>query len=139
MLALLAQAIGQALHVVLAEVVVLHQHRDLGIGLGGHDVARIKLPFGLIGRLPAHGPGEGLGVAEARGAGVDEELRNLLAVEVALHRHVLRGAERSEHQQHLILLDQLARLFHRHRRVVGIVGRDEVDLAPVDAAAGVEL
>jgi hypothetical protein len=39
-----------------------------------------------------------------------------------------------EQQQHLVLLDELARLLDRLRRAVAVVVADEVDLAAVDAA-----
>ena len=68
-----------------------------------------------------------------------EQLRHFLAVEVAMHGVVGGGAERAEHQQHFVLLDQLAGLLDRLRRRVGVVEGDELDLAAVDAAFGVDL
>jgi hypothetical protein len=50
-----------------------------------------------------------------------------------------RRAQRVEEEQHFFLLDQLARLLDRLGRVVAVVERDEVDLAAVDAAFGVDL
>src|SRR5207302_1130721 len=64
----------------------------------------------------------------------DEELRHLLLVQVFLDCGVGGGAERIENKQHAVLLDQLARLLHRLWRAVAVVVRDEVDLAPIDAA-----
>ncbi|MHC2391758.1 hypothetical protein ACVIHB_006574 [Bradyrhizobium liaoningense] len=53
---------------------------------------------------------------------------------------VLGGrAQRVEDQQHLVAFDELARLFHRFGRRVGVVIGDEIDLAAVDAAFGVDL
>jgi hypothetical protein len=66
-------------------------------------------------------------------------LRHLLGVQVLLDRRIRRGAERIEDQQDFVALDQLACLFHRLRRAVGVVIRDEIDLAAVDAALGVDL
>ena len=102
------------------------------------DVGRIDARFGAVVRLPADGPGEMLGIAPARGAGGDEQLRHLHGVHVFLDRRVGRGAERREDQEHLVALDQLARLLHRLRRAVGVVIGDEVDLAAVDAAIVVD-
>jgi hypothetical protein len=51
---------------------------------------------------------------------------------------VAGGAERREDQEHLVALDQLARLLHGFRRAVGVVIGDEVDLAAVDAAIVVD-
>ena len=48
-------------------------------------------------------------------------------------------AERLEHQQHLVALHQLARLLDGLRRAEGVVIADEIDLAAVDAALGVDL
>jgi hypothetical protein len=57
---------------------------------------------------------------------------------VATNR-VRRRAQRVEDQQHLVALDQFARLLDGFWRAVGIVIADEVDLAAVDAALGVDL
>ncbi len=67
-----AEPVAQALEQVLAEIVVLIEHGDLGVGLGSEDVFGIDATFGLIGRLPAHGPGEVRGIAKAGGAGGGE-------------------------------------------------------------------
>jgi hypothetical protein len=48
-------------------------------------------------------------------------------------------AQRIEDQQHLIALHQLARLLHGLGWTVAIVVGNEVDLAAVDAALGVDL
>ncbi len=56
-----------------------------------------------------------------------------------MHGGVGGGAERTEHHQHLVLLDQFAGLLDRLRRRIGVVERDEFDLAAVDAAFGIDL
>ena len=56
-----------------------------------------------------------------------------------MDRRIGRRAERLEHQQDLVALDQLARLLDRLRRAVGVVIGDEIDLAAVDAALGIDL
>ena len=61
-------------------------------------------------------------------------MRDLLRVHVAVDGGVGRGAERLEEKRHLFLLDQLADLLDRARRAVAVIQRDEVDLAPLDAA-----
>ena len=71
-------------------------------------------------------------------AGGDEQLRHLLGVHVFQDRRVGRRAERLEDQQHLVALDQLARLLDGLRRAIGVVIGDEVDLAAVDAALVVD-
>src|SRR5206468_966205 len=49
------------------------------------------------------------------------------------------GAERLEDQEHLVALDQLARLLDRLRRTERVVIADEVDLAAIDAALDIVL
>ena len=133
-----AQHVLQPEDVVLAEIVVLVEHAELGVGVMLQDVGGVDARFGPVVRLPADGPGEMLGIAPARGAGGDEQLRHLHGVHVFLDRGVRRGAERREDQKHLVALDQLARLLHRLRRAVGVVIGNEVDLAAVDAAIVVD-
>ncbi|KAG5719640.1 hypothetical protein E4T56_gene17499, partial [Termitomyces sp. T112] len=59
-------------------------------------------------------------------------------VQVLLDRGIGGRAERIEHGQHLVALDQLADLFDGLRRRVAVVIADEVDLATVDAALVVD-
>ncbi|MGY3371525.1 hypothetical protein ACVWZL_008650 [Bradyrhizobium sp. GM2.4] len=136
--ALGAQAVLGALEVVFAEIVVLIEDRDLGVRLFLQQPFRVDLRFALVGRLPAHGPGEVLRVIPLGGAGGDEQLRDLLGVEVFLDRAVRGRAERVEHDDHLVALDQLADLLDGLRRRIAVVIGDEVDLAAVDAALVVD-
>jgi hypothetical protein len=66
-------------------------------------------------------------------------LRHLLRIHVFLDRRIRRRAERIEDEQHLVALDQLARLLDGFRRAVAVVIADEIDLAAVDAALGIDL
>ena len=102
------------------------------------DIGGVDARLGPVVRLPADGPGEMFGIAPARGAGGDEQLRHLHGVHVLLDRRIGGGAERREDQKHLVALDQLARLLDRLRRAVGVVVGNEVDLAAVDAAIVVD-
>ena len=95
--------------------------------------------FGLVRRHSRHGPVEMFRVGPFGRAAQHEELRHLLAVQVAVHRVVGGGAERAEHQQHLLLLDEFSRLLDRLGRRVRIVEADELDLAAIDAAFGIDL
>ncbi len=133
-----AQHVLQAENIVLAEIVVLIEQADPGVGIVLQDVGRIDARLRPVVRLPADGPGEVLGIAPARGAGGDEQLRHLHGVHVFLDRGVAGGAERGENQEDLVALDQLARLLHGLGRAVGVVIGDEVDLAAVDAAIVVD-
>jgi len=60
--------------------------------------------------------------------------RDILAVEIFLHGGLRAGAERAEQREHFLLLDQTPRRLDGLRRAVGIVQRQERDLAPVDSA-----
>src|SRR6267378_3160247 len=93
----------------------------------------------LVIGLPAHGPREFLGIVPLGGAGGDEQLRHLFRIHVFLDCRVRRRAQRIEDEQNLVALHQLARLLDRLRRAVAVVVADEIDLAAVDAAFGVDL
>ena len=69
---------------------------------------------------------------------VTKSCGTLLAVEIGPHRDVGRRADLAIHQQHLVLLDEAAGLLDRLGRAVAVVERDEIDLAPVDAALVVD-
>jgi hypothetical protein len=56
-----------------------------------------------------------------------------------MHRVVGGGPERAEHQQHFFLFDELACLLDRLGRRVRVIEADELDLAAVDSAFGVDL
>src|SRR2546423_1501950 len=102
------------------------------------DIGRVDPRFGPVVRLPPDGPREVLGIAPARRAGGDEQLRHLHGVHVFLDCGVARGAERREDQELLVAFDQLAGLLHRLRRAVGVIVGDEIDLAAVDATGVVD-
>src|SRR6185437_1857130 len=107
----------------MAVIVVLIEDADLTVGLGLHDVATIDAALGAVGRLPADGPREMLGIVPTRRARTGEQLRNALGVEIFLYSHVGRGADAVEDQQHIFLLDQLACLLDRLRRIeAGVPG-----------------
>jgi hypothetical protein len=56
-----------------------------------------------------------------------------------LNGAVGRRAKRTEDQENLIALDQLARLLDRFWRIERIIVRNEGDLAAIDTALGVDL
>ena len=94
----------------------------------------VDLRFGLVIRLPAHGPREVLRVVPLGRAGCHVQLRHLAQVHVLVDGGIRRRAERLEQEQHLVLLDQLARHLDRLGRAVAVVVADEGQLAAVDAA-----
>ncbi len=134
----IADAFLEALEVVLAVVVVLHQHADLGVLDVGQRVLGIDHALGVVIGLEAHRPRELLGLAPLRRAGRHVEMRHLLLVDVFVDRRVGRCAQRVEQAEHLVLLDELARHLDRLGRRVAVIERDEVDLAAVDAAGVVD-
>jgi hypothetical protein len=66
-------------------------------------------------------------------------MRDFPGVDVFLDRDVGRRAERAEQREHFILFDQPARLLDRLGRRVAVVQADQIDLAPVDPARGIDL
>src|SRR5438445_11344693 len=93
---LVSQAALEAGDVIAAEIVVLGEDGDPGVRLGPQDMLGIDNPFGLVGRHSRHGPAEILWVGPFGRAAEHEELRHLLAIEVAMHRIVGGGPERAE-------------------------------------------
>ena len=81
-----------------AKIVVLVEHGDLGRRFLFREILRVDARLALVARQPAHGPGKRLRVVPLGGAGGDEQLRHLLAVDVFLDRGVGGGAERAEQQ-----------------------------------------
>ena len=135
---LVAEAVLQALELVLAGVVVLPEHRDLAVRKLVPDVGGVDPALALVVGLKTHRPRKILGIAELGAAGGDEQLRHLLGVHVFHDRRIRRRAERLEDQQHLVAFHQLAGLLDRLRRAVGVVIGDEIDLAAVNAALGID-
>ncbi len=132
------QAIAEAFEEILAEIVVLVEHGDLGILHLLQHVGGVDAGLRLIDRRQRHGVGEVLGIVPAAGAGRQEELRYLPGVEVLLDRRVGRRAERAGDGEHLVLLDQAARLLDRLGRAEAVVERDHGDLAASHAALVVD-
>src|SRR2546427_764623 len=98
-----------------AKVAVLMQNGHLGLGSRGQDVLGEGAAFELVGGLPAHGPGEVLRIAPARGARGDEQLGHLALVHVAMHGLVVRGAARrtSRSEEHTSELQSQSNLVCR--------------------------
>jgi hypothetical protein len=78
------------------------------------------------------------GVVPPRRTRRNEDLRDAFGVEIFLHGYIGRGADRTEHRQHVVLFDKLAGLFDRLGGRVGVIQGQEIDLASVDAALIVE-
>lgn len=135
---LVAEHILDAGKVVFAEIVVGIEDRDLRVRLLLQNVFCEDPRLDPVARLEAHGPGEVVRIVPLAGAGGEEELRHLLGVVIFLHGGLGRRAERVEHQEDLVALDQLADLLHRLRRRVAVVIGDPADLAAVDAALVVD-
>ena len=94
--------------------------------------------FGRIERQARHGPFVVLRIVPFRRAGVEQQLRHALGIEIFVHGGLRRGAERAEQRQHFLLLHQPPRRLDAFRRAVGVVHGEEFDLAPVDAALFVQ-
>src|SRR5258708_4408572 len=61
---LVAEAVLQALELILSGVIVLPEHRDLAVREIILDVFGVDSPLALVVGLKTHGPGEVLGIAE---------------------------------------------------------------------------
>ena len=129
-----AEPFLEADQVILAEAVVLIEHRDLGVGLGREDVLGEDARLDLVVRLPADRPREMLGIGELLAPVATNSCGTLLSLRYCRIASVGRGAERVEQEGDLLLLDQPANLFDGLRRAVAVVEADELDLAAVDPA-----
>ncbi len=129
------EALERARQSVGAETVVGDDHRD------PRDAHRSQVGDGflglaLVGRahvedVAAHGAVEH---HRARGGGHEGHIE---LVEQGDDGFRVRRAAREEHREHVLLLDELARVDERLGRVELVVERDEFDLLPVHAAPGV--
>ena len=137
-----AAGIGQHLlegaEEIAAEIVVLVEDADLGVRLHADDMLGEDARFGRIQRQARHGPFEVLRIVPFRRAGVEQQLRHALRVEIFVHGGLRRGAERAVQRQHFLLLDQPPRRLDAFRRAVGVVHGEELYLASVDAALFVQ-
>ena len=88
---------------------------------------------------PAHGPRERFRIVPVGRAGGEKQVRRLLCVHVFVDRRVRRRSERTEHQQHFVAFDQLARLLDSLGRAVGVVIGNEFDLAAINTAVIIDL
>ena len=129
----------ETLHAVPAEVVVLVEVRDLLAGEVLRDVVAEDLALDHVVRLPAERVRVRLGLVPAAASGRDEQVRHALAVQEVDDLGVGRRAERTHHREHLVLQDELLGQRDGLRRVVRVVEVLERDLAPVDAAVGVDV
>src|SRR4051812_35520303 len=104
------------------------------------DVVAVDPSLLRVRRDVADRPRVLLVVAAERGrAGGDEELRDVVVVQEVPDREIVRGAERVEHPEDLVLLDEPDRVLHRPGRVVGVVEVLVGDLSPEHAAVVVDV
>jgi hypothetical protein len=88
-----AQDVAHADRVVLTEVVVLIDDRELRVLHVRQYVLGVDLRLGAVARLEAHRPRILLNVGPFAGAGADEQVRYLLAVQVLRDCRIARRAE----------------------------------------------
>src|ERR1700677_2417672 len=129
-----ANNILEADQIVLAEAIVLIEHRDLRVWLGCEDVPSVNMRLSLVVGNAADGPGEMLGIGKHRRAGQHEKLGHLVVVAILPDRCVWRRAESVGQKGDMLLLDQPPHLLNRLRRAIGVVEADEIDLAAVNPA-----
>ena len=133
------QLVLDALQAALAEVVVLVEHADLGVGEVLLEVLAEDLALDRVVGLPAERLGLGGAVVPARAAGGHEHVGHLGGVEVTDDLGVRRRAETLEDAEHLVLQHELVHHVDGVGGVVGVVLDDQVDLAPEHAAVGVDV
>ena len=75
-----AQALLQSAEEIAAELVVLPEHGDLAVGIGGLDVIGVDPSLGAERRLPAHRPGKAFRMRPLLVAGRDEELGDFFSL-----------------------------------------------------------
>ena len=131
------QPLLEAFQVLLAEVVVLIENRDLRVRTVVGDRLAVDPRLVVVRGLPAARPRVALCVGEHRRTGRVEDLRHLPGVEVGPDPLVHRGPERPDDGEHVVLLDELPRQLHRVRGVVAVVVVLEHDLAAIHAALAV--
>src|SRR5205823_4501834 len=73
------------------------------------------------------------------GAGAGEDLGDLDSVQIAADRNRVLRADRVEDREDLVLLDELAGQLQRPRGVVAVVAVQVLELASMDAAAGIDV
>ena len=116
-----AQAVLETIEVVFAVIVVLHQHRNFGIGLVGQNMLCIQLAFGVVIGVEANGPRIVFRIVPLRCACGQEHVRHFLGIHVLVNSGIRRCAEGAQGQQNFILLHQTANHLHRFGRAVAIV------------------
>ena len=85
----IAEPFPQSAKQVASELVVLPEHGDLAVGIGGLDIVGKDPSLGAECRLPAHGPGKFSRMRPFLAAGGDEQLRNLALIEVLAGRKIV--------------------------------------------------
>src|SRR6266481_1903198 len=99
----------------------------------------VDVRLGLIAWLPTDAPWERIRAIPPAGAAHYEKLRDFLVVQVVLNSGIRLRAERRTDEQNLVLFDELADHFRRFPWIIGVIRRNKLDLAAVDAAFRVNL
>jgi hypothetical protein len=121
--------------VVFAEVVILVEDRVFRVRQRPGEEFCVDLPFGVEADEARGGQREIRDIGELVRPGYNTDRRHAARDQVFCHRRVAGCSELAEHEGDLVALDELAGMFDSLRGAVGIVIRDVVDLAPVDATA----
>ena len=93
-----AQAFFESVEVVLAVIVILHQHRNFGIGLGGQNMLCIQLAFGLVIGVKTNGPRVVFRIVPFRCACGQEHVRHFLGIHVLVNSGIGRCAQCAQGQ-----------------------------------------
>ena len=135
---LVAEAGLQAVEIILAEVVVLIEHADLGVRMLLQNVLAVDAALDEVEGLKPIVHGKFFGSVNFDAPVAANSCGTFLPLRYFRTAAFGGGADDLERQQHLVALDQLAHLLHRLRRAVGVVILDQIDLAAVHAALVVD-
>ncbi len=124
---------------VLAELRVLEEDGDPRLRASLDEIAAVDAALAAVALEEANRPRVlRRRRAERLGAVCGEDLGDLLRVEVVANGEVVRRPDGVEDRRDPVLLDELAGELNGLRRVVRVVVVAVLDLAAVDAAAGVD-
>ena len=136
----LAERVLEAGDELLPVVVVLVEDPDPGIRPRLRDVVAVDRSLAPVPWLEADRPRILLVVASPGApAARDQELRDLQLVQVRADREVLLRTERVVDREDLVVLDEVAGLLDRLRRIVGVVVVLVLDAPAEDAAVVVDV
>ena len=136
-----AQRFLDAAQIFLAGVVILVEHGKACVWIPGPSVFDVDRGLAGVVRRPGQRdrPGHVDRIVPFRGGADQEQLRHLVGIEIFGDRRARRRSHRGEDEGDAVVLDQPACCFHGLGRREGVVQRDQIELAAVDATLLIDL